>query len=149
MLRFNSYVMISRFVRSLAESEAETYQWLPVSFIILPKQVRSKSESRKKFSTKYSDERDELVAFANSCEGKVWIAKSSSGAKGDSRMWLQDICHFYMPHKRIVFFFCKIIINTYWLTEKWLACIVYLSCLVNICHFSLFGGICDFVHNVL
>ena len=78
--------MISRFIRSLAESEAETYQWLPVSFIILPKQVRSKSESRKKFSNKYSDERDELVAFANSCEGKVWIAKSSSGTKGDSRM---------------------------------------------------------------
>ena len=74
---------MSRFIRSLAESEAETYQWLPVSFIILPKQVRSKSESRRKFSIKYSDERDKLVAYADSCEGKVWIAKSSSGAKGE------------------------------------------------------------------
>jgi len=49
----------------------------------LPKQVQSKSESRRKFSSKYSDEREELVAFAGSCEGKVWIAKSSSGAKGE------------------------------------------------------------------
>jgi len=82
MLYFNFYV-ISRFIRSLAESEAKTYQWLPVSFIILPKQVQSKSESRRKFNVNYSDERDELVAFANSCEGKIWIAKSSSGAKGE------------------------------------------------------------------
>lgn len=60
------------------------YQWIPVSFIILPKQVRLKSESRKKLSAKCTDERDELVAFADSCEEKVWIAKSSSGAKGDA-----------------------------------------------------------------
>lgn len=78
--------IIYRFVRSLAESEAETYQWMPVSFIILPEQVRLKSESRKKFNAKYTDERDELVAFANSCEEKVWIAKSSSGAKGDANV---------------------------------------------------------------
>ena len=45
--------------------------------------MQSKSESRRKFSIKYSDERDKLVAYADSCEGKVWIAKSSSGAKGE------------------------------------------------------------------
>ena len=45
--------------------------------------MRSKSGSRRKFSIKYSDERDELLAYADSCEGKVWIAKSSSGAKGE------------------------------------------------------------------
>jgi len=104
--------MISRFVRSLAESEAETYQWLPVSFIILPKQVRSKSDSRKKFSTNYSDERDELVAFANSCEGKVWIAKSSSGAKGDSRRFQNVITRYlsFVHATRVnSVFFAKII----------------------------------------
>jgi len=84
-------VPLVKFIRSLAESEAEAYQWLPVSFIILPKQVRSKSESRRKFSSKYSDEREELVAFAGSCEGKVWIAKSSSGAKGKDIFISDDI----------------------------------------------------------
>ena len=75
--------MFSRYVRSIAKSEAETYQWMPVSFIILPVQLRSKSESRKKYTVKYTDEREKLVAFADSLEEKVWIAKSSSGAKGD------------------------------------------------------------------
>lgn len=36
-----------------------------------------------KFSAKYADEREKLEAFANSLKEKVWIAKSSSGAKGD------------------------------------------------------------------
>ncbi|KAL9954907.1 hypothetical protein ACROYT_G042493 [Oculina patagonica] len=84
-------VPLVKFVRSLSESKDEVYQWMPVSFIILPEQVRLKSESRKKFSTKYTDERDELVSFANSCEEKVWIAKSSSGAKGKDIFISDDI----------------------------------------------------------
>lgn len=72
-----------RYVRSITQSEAETYQWIPVSFIILPAQLKSKSDSRMKFSAKYVDEREKLEAFANSLKEKVWIAKSSSGAKGD------------------------------------------------------------------
>ena len=82
---FSYCFIVSRFVQSLADSEAEMYQWMPVSFIILPNQVKSKSETRRKMiNTKYTDERDKLVAFASSCKEKVWIAKSSSGAKGDA-----------------------------------------------------------------
>ena len=44
-----------------------------------------------------------------------------------------------MPHKWIVFFFCN---YAYWLTKKWLASSIYLCCLVNIYHFSLFSGKC-------
>lgn len=75
-------VPLVKYVRSIAKREAEVYQWLPVSFIILPAQIRSKSDTRVKYSTKYEDEREKLVAFANSLQEKVWIAKSSSGAKG-------------------------------------------------------------------
>lgn len=75
-------VPLVKYVRSIAKREAEVYQWIPVSFIILPAQIRSKSDTRVKYSTKYEDEREKLVAFANSLQEKVWIAKSSSGAKG-------------------------------------------------------------------
>lgn len=75
-------VPLVKYVRSIAKTEAEVYQWIPVSFIILPAQIRSKSDTRVKYSTKYEDEREKLVAFANSLQEKVWIAKSSSGAKG-------------------------------------------------------------------
>lgn len=75
-------VPLVKYVRSIAKREAEVYQWIPVSFIILPAQLRSKSDTRVKYSTKYEDEREKLVAFANSLQEKVWIAKSSSGAKG-------------------------------------------------------------------
>lgn len=75
-------VPLVKYVRSIAKREAEVYQWIPVSFIILPAQIRLKSDTRVKYSTKYEDEREKLVAFANSLQEKVWIAKSSSGAKG-------------------------------------------------------------------
>ena len=76
------FILIYRYVRSLAESDELKYQWLPVSFVILPKQLKSKSEAKKKFNLNYTDERDEFLAFSNSLEEKLWIAKSSSGSKG-------------------------------------------------------------------
>lgn len=84
-------VPLVKYVRSLAESKDSTYQWMPVSFIILPKQLRSKSETRRKFSEKYTDERDNLEAFSNTLEEKIWIAKSSSGSKGKDIYISDDI----------------------------------------------------------
>ena len=79
----NSFFIFSRYVRSLAESEQLAYQWMPVSFIILPEQLKSKSETRKKLHAKYTDERNNLVALSSTLKEKIWIAKSSSGAKGE------------------------------------------------------------------
>lgn len=78
-------------MRSLAESDDvnEAYEWLPVSFIILPKQLKSKSEGKKIFNLNYTDERDEFLDFANSLEEKIWIAKSTSGAKGEYTLTVQ------------------------------------------------------------
>ncbi|CAH3154527.1 unnamed protein product [Porites evermanni] len=75
-------VPLVKYVRSLAESEQLAYQWMPVSFIILPEHLKSKSEMRKKLHAKYTDERNNLMAFSSTLKEKIWIAKSSSGAKG-------------------------------------------------------------------
>ena len=66
----NSFIF-SRYVRSLAESEQLAYQWMPVSFIILPEQLKSKSETRKKLHAKYTDERNNLMAFSSSTIGTI------------------------------------------------------------------------------
>ena len=79
----DNFFIFSRYVRSLAESEQLAYQWMPVSFIILPEQLKSKSETRKKLHAKYTDERNNLMAFSSTLKEKIWIAKSSSGAKGE------------------------------------------------------------------
>ena len=79
----NNFFIFSRYVHSLAESEQFAYQWMPVSFIILPEQLKSKSETRKKLHAKYTDERNNLMAFSSTFKEKIWIAKSSSGAKGE------------------------------------------------------------------
>ena len=82
-LQTDNFFIFSRYVRSLAESEQLAYQWMPVSFIILPEQLKSKSETRKKLHAKYTDERNNLMAFSSTPKEKIWIAKSSSGAKGE------------------------------------------------------------------
>lgn len=84
-------VPLVKYVRSITQSDPETYQWIPVSFIILPAQLKSKSDSRMKFIAKYVDEREKLEAFANGLKEKVWIAKSSSGAKGKDIFISNDI----------------------------------------------------------
>lgn len=85
-------VPLVKYVRSLAASEALIYQWLPVSFIVLPKPLlKSKSESKKRFNVKFTDERDDLLAFSNNLTEKIWIAKSSSGAKGKDIFISDDV----------------------------------------------------------
>ena len=72
---------------------------MPVSFIILPEQLKSKSETRKKLHAKYTDERNNLMAFSSTLKEKIWIAKSSSGAKGEEH------------EKKISYSFFKKLIN--------------------------------------
>ncbi|KAK2550820.1 Tubulin--tyrosine ligase [Acropora cervicornis] len=70
---------VKKFVRSLTGHSDVKFSWLPVSYIVLPKRLKSKSETKSGY---YTDEREEFLAFANKLEEKIWIAKSSSGSKG-------------------------------------------------------------------
>ena len=71
----------------------DPFQWMPESFIIRPVQNlqshASVNDKKPKALTKVTDERETFVAAHKSHDescgsGDVWIAKSSSGAKGDS-----------------------------------------------------------------
>ena len=93
----DNFFIFSRYVHSLAESEQLAYQWMPVSFIILPEQLKSKSEMRKKLHAKYTDERNNLIAFSSTLKEKIWIAKSSSGAKGEENE-KKDLIHLSKTH---------------------------------------------------
>ncbi|XP_015774876.1 PREDICTED: tubulin--tyrosine ligase-like [Acropora digitifera] len=72
-------VPLVKFVRSLTGHSDVKCSWLPVSYIVLPKRLKSKSETKSGY---YTDEREEFLAFAKKLEEKIWIAKSSSGSKG-------------------------------------------------------------------
>ena len=64
--------------------------WLPLTFRIFPR-IREQTSIRKKLSIPVSEKSDDREALYDACkrlqkeEGKppVWIAKSSTGAKGE------------------------------------------------------------------